>query len=304
MRLCALSVDLDEIRSYQQIHGAAYAGLDQNAVYDVALPRYDALSKRLGLPLTLFVVGADLERRQNAQRIGRMSEAGHEIGNHTQNHYYDFTRRPRAEMRRELLTCSQAIRDTTGRSPLGFRAPGYTITDEVYELLVELDFAYSSSVFPCPAYWGLKATLITGKRWLGRRSQSVVDSARVLTAPRHPYHVGRPYYCPGDGLLELPIETTPRLRLPVIGTALNLMGVSGARRLVQSLVGQSFINIELHGVDLLDSRDGLHALARDQFDLRRSVAAKAATLRGVVAQLRAAGYQFVTLSEASKRLAT
>ena len=43
---------------------------------------------------------------------------------------------------------------------MGFRAPGYTITDEVFDVLAELGVAYDSSVFPCPAYWAAKAAAI------------------------------------------------------------------------------------------------------------------------------------------------
>ena len=49
----------------------------------------------------------------------------------------------------------------------------------------------------------------------------------------------------------------------------------------------------------LDAGDGLDSLAKNQRDLRVSVAIKERTLRAVVRELKAAGYRFVTLMEAS-----
>ena len=66
----------------------------------------------------------------------------------------------RAEIRRQIEEGARAIERATGERPVGFRAPGYTITDEVFDVLAELGVAYDSSVFPCPAYWAAKAAAI------------------------------------------------------------------------------------------------------------------------------------------------
>ena len=48
--------------------------------------------------------------------------------------------------------------------------------------------------------------------------------------------------------------------LPFIGTALVLAGPDGARLLTRTVLGESFVNLELHGIDFLGIDDGLGEL--------------------------------------------
>lgn len=303
-RLCSISVDLDEIRHYFAIHGISAEGPAARAVYERALPRFADLAEGAGLPLTFFVVGADLERPGNGARLRALAERGHELGNHTFDHQYDLTRREASEIREQIERANQAIATGTGQCPTGFRAPGYTMTDVVYRELAASGLGYSSSLFPCPYYYAAKTLVIGALRLQGKTSSSIVGSPRVLAAPCVPYRVGEPYFRAGAGLLELPIQVTPRLRLPFFGTSLTALGPRLARHLTRSLVGQEFINLELHGIDLLDAHDGLEALAPRQLDLRVPLGSKWDTLSAVVAELRAAGYAFVRLDEAAREFAS
>ena len=304
MRLCAVSVDLDEIPNYYAIHGRTHAEVaGATAVYDVALPRLTELGRTLDVPLTLFAVGSDLARPEAATGLRAAVAAGHAVGNHSQSHLYDLTRRDRAEIAREIDEATRAIERATGVRPRGFRAPGYTITDQVFSLLPGLGYAWDSSVFPCPAYMAVKDAAIAAYRALGRPSRSVVDTPAVLSAPTRPYRVGSPYWRRGEGLLELPIQVTRRLRLPYIGTSLMLAGPERSRWLTRGVIGEPLVNLELHGIDVLDAHDGLDALATSQRDLRISKASKLETLTAIVEQLRGEGYAFVTLDEAASRLA-
>jgi peptidoglycan-N-acetylglucosamine deacetylase len=302
-RLCAISVDLDEIHHYFAIHGLGAPVGSAHAVYDRAIPRFDELAASEGIELTYFVVGADLGRPENARRLRRAAERGHELGNHTFDHLYDLSRREPGAIAEQVERANSAIEGATGVRPTGFRAPGYVVSDAVYAALGATGMAYSSSVFPCPGYYAAKAALIGAKRLSGRVSSSIVSGPGVLAAPVVPYRVGQPYYRSGGGLLELPIQVTPRLRLPFIGTTLTGLGERLARRLARSLIGCELINLELHGVDLLDAHDGLGALAAHQPDVRLPLERKWATFVAVIAELRAAGYRFVRLDEAAREFA-
>src|SRR3954466_11090271 len=55
VRLCSVSIDLDEIACYSQIHGLETAA-ERHPVYDLALPRIRRFAADCGLPLTLFVI--------------------------------------------------------------------------------------------------------------------------------------------------------------------------------------------------------------------------------------------------------
>jgi peptidoglycan/xylan/chitin deacetylase (PgdA/CDA1 family) len=304
MRLCAVSVDLDEIPCYAAIHGLpATTALANDAVYRQALPRFEQLFDALDVRATFFAIGRDLAAEHAAVAVQRLALAGHEIGNHSQDHLYDLTRRPRAQMRAQIEAAAQIIERVTGSAPLGFRAPGYTITDELFEVLVELGVAYDSSVFPCPSYYLAKCAAIAGYRLRARPTHSVVDTPRVLRAPAEPYRVGARYTERGAGLLELPIGVTRDLsgRLPYIGTFV-MAHPQAARLLTKLIAGRQLVNLELHGIDAADAElDGLQALRAHQPDLQRSADAKLESLRIAIEALRAQDYEFVTLAEAARR---
>jgi hypothetical protein len=302
VRLCAISVDLDEIYNYYAIHGLTPDGAGSTAVYDVALDRLDSFADAAGLPLTLFAVGSDLARPAAAARLRQARERGHEIANHSLDHRYDLVRLGKQAIVEQIDRGAQAIERATGARPLGFRAPGYTITDEVFDALAELDVTYDSSVFPCPPYYAAKAAAIGMIALRGRESRSIVDSPAVLLAPTRPYFVGRPYWTRGRGLLELPVQVTRGARLPFFGTSVTLAGPTRAGILARMCIGEPLINLELHGIDVLDADDGLEALRPHQVDVRVSRTRKLESLLAVVEVLRRAGYSFVTLREAAAEL--
>jgi hypothetical protein len=301
MLLSALSVDLDELPNYYAIHGLpAPSGPGATAVYDVALDRLEAFARAHDVPLTLFAIGSDLSRPESAARLRAMADLGHEMANHTLDHLYDLTRREPAEIRRQISDGASAIERATGRRPTGFRAPGYTVTDTVFDVLRGCDVAYGSSVFPCPAYYLAKAVKVSAIRLWGRTSRSVLDTPAVLRAPTRPYRVGRPYWTRGDGVLELPVQVTRGPRLPFIGTTLTLAGASRARWLTRLVVGEPLVNLELHGIDVLDADDGFPELRGHQPDAGVPHDRKLEALSAVVEALRAAGYSFVRMDEAAR----
>ncbi|MFW6050162.1 MAG: polysaccharide deacetylase family protein [Myxococcota bacterium] len=304
--LAAVSVDLDEIPCYAAIHGLKVPEHARHAIYRKAVPRFRALFAELGIPATFFVIGRDVAAPGNDAVLRGLLEGGHELGNHSHGHLYDLTRRDRETIRGEIATAGEALERVTGVSPRGFRAPGYTVTDTVLDVLHELGYAYDSSVFPCGPYYGAKAAALAAIALRGRRSHSILDDPRVLAAPADPYRVGRPYWRRGRGLLELPVGVTRTAtgRLPYIGTSVALAGTSGARLLTRMIRGRPLVNLELHGIDLADAaEDGLGFLRPHQPDLRKPRRAKEAALRAALEELRRTGHRFVTLSEAAEQFA-
>jgi hypothetical protein len=300
MRVCAVSVDLDEIPNYFQIHGLPPpTGPESTAVYDIALGRLCTMASDASLPLTLFAVGSDLARPKAAAALAAARAKGFEIANHTLGHRYDLTHLGKEAVRAEIAGGIEAIERAVGEHPVGFRAPGYTITDAVFEVLTELGVQYDSSVFPCPVYYAAKTAVISGMSVIGRPSRSVIDRPTVLLAPTEPYRAGRPYWKKGSGMLELPIQVTRGLRLPFIGTYLTMAGTNGARWLTQMCLGAPLINLELHGIDVLDAGDGLEELRPYQSDVRVKKEDKLAALHSAFETIRNAGYTFMTLREAA-----
>ena len=193
----------------------------------MAIDRLLALATRARIPLTLFAIGSDLARPEAAAKLRAAREAGCEIANHSLDHRYDLVRLGRdRDPAAGARGRASAIERATGVAPVGFRAPGYTITDEVFSVLDELGVAYDSSVFPCPPYWAAKAAAIGLIALRGRTSRSIVDTPAVLAAPTRPYRIGRPYWQRGRrGLVELPGPGDPRPAAAVLRHERHRSGV-------------------------------------------------------------------------------
>jgi peptidoglycan-N-acetylglucosamine deacetylase len=280
-RCFAVSVDLDPIRLYHGIHGlAAPDGEAADSALDRALERFLDFARELDIPLTLFVVASETERPRFVELLKQAVSAGHELGNHTLDHPYDLIELDRDEQRQQITRALDLIEQRVGVRPRGFRAPGYAVTDELLEIVAE-GHVYDSSVFPSAAYYAAKLGARALMALRGRRSTSIFDSPRMLLSPTRPYRLGRPYHRPGHGLVELPIQVTPRLRLPYIGTSLTLAGESGARLLTAALSREPFVNLELHALDLLSLGDGADALGSRQPDYALPVIKK----RGIFSAL-------------------
>src|SRR5689334_7826864 len=135
LRIASVSVDLDPLHCYYQIHGL---GQPAAALADVVLRRglrrFLDLFARHGITATLFVVGSDVygsaATAAGHALLAEAAAAGHELGNHSFSHPYDLSRRPRAEIEREIGACHSALRNLSPvqRPPVGFRAPGYEMS--------------------------------------------------------------------------------------------------------------------------------------------------------------------------------
>jgi peptidoglycan/xylan/chitin deacetylase (PgdA/CDA1 family) len=272
-RLACISVDLDGLVHYARLHGLGEEAVPEVArelVYRRAVPRFLDLLGAAGARGTLFVIGAEAEGAPARDSLIRALEQGHEVGNHSHAHDYALSRRSGGEIARDLSAAEHVLQAMGMPRPVGFRAPGYTLSPQLLQALVEAGYRYDASMFPAAPYWLAKATALGWMRLRRRTSVSILDSPRVLLAPRGPYRpeLARPWRRGQAPLIELPISVTPALRLPFIGGFVALAPTPLLRAGYAALARGTFVSLELHAVDLLGPEDGLPpALCRLQPDL-------------------------------------
>jgi peptidoglycan/xylan/chitin deacetylase (PgdA/CDA1 family) len=308
-RVVSVSVDLDPIECYWRIHALPGAPpVDgRHAILRRCLPRFAELFARHGVRATFFVVARDLEEdAEGRARLAELARDGHELASHTYSHPYDLVWLPSAEIAGEIDRAHDLVGACAGAAPCGFRAPGYAISSELIEMLRARHYRYDSSAFPSLAYYGAKAAVMGAMRLFGRPSGSILDTPRVLGAPRAPYRpaAGAPYRKGALDIIELPMSVTPLARLPVYGTSLVTAPAWLRRHLVRTALRAPFFNLELHGIDLADAAaDEIPpALVARQPDLRRPLAHKLAALDETLAAARAAGARFARLDDVAARV--
>jgi hypothetical protein len=300
VRICSVSVDLDPLSCYYGIHGlGAVPAPLEHVVLRRALPRFAELFERRRIHATFFVIGSDAEGDAAGRaQLQQLAKAGHELGNHSYSHPYDFARLPRERIEEEV-TRAHAVIAQLGPAPIGFRTPGYDISSTVLEVLMARGYRYDSSVFPSWPYYFAKAGVMAAMALVGRRSRSVLGDPRALMAPTLPYRPGVSPFSRGQStLVELPISVSPRLRLPAFGTSLVALPNRARVSLLESMRERPFFNLEMHGIDLIGAdEDGIPAaLVARQHDLRVSLTQKRRALEASLDRL-AGEYRFAPLRE-------
>ncbi|MCG8591458.1 MAG: polysaccharide deacetylase family protein [Proteobacteria bacterium] len=210
--VASLSLDLDNQWSYMKTHGDP--GWEKLPSYlPVLVPRVlDFLAER-GLRITFFIVGQDAVLPGHGELLARLTEAGHEVGNHSFHHEPWLHRYSRAQLEDEIERAEIAIRDATGVRTEGFRGPGYSLSETVLEVLAARGYRYDASTLPtylgplARAYYFLQADLTPEQK---EERSGLFGSFRDGLRPVKPYR----WRLEGDGLLEIPVTTMPAFKLP------------------------------------------------------------------------------------------
>jgi hypothetical protein len=208
----SLSLDLDNLWSYMKTHGDP--GWETYPSYlDTVVPRVLRMLENHDLKITVFVVGQDAALERNRAALASISRAGHEIGNHSFRHEPWLHRYTRAEIAEEIERAEDAIENATGVRPTGFRGPGYSLSQDVLEVLAARGYAYDCSTFPtfvgplARAYYFMTAKLAAEER---DERKILFGGLRDGLRPLVPYK-----WELGDRhLLEIPVSTMPALRAP------------------------------------------------------------------------------------------
>ncbi|HUK66994.1 MAG TPA: polysaccharide deacetylase family protein [Anaeromyxobacteraceae bacterium] len=300
-RLASLSIDLDALAHYHRIHGLDEPRLAEDPVYLKGAERFGELCARLGVKGTVFCVGQYLKEEGAARAVRLLAEGGHEIANHSLSHDYALSRHPPQAILAEIRGGAEAVTQVAGRRPVGFRAPGYTLSSQLLAVLLAEGYRYDASAFPAAPYYLAKAAVLFARRLVGRPSAAILDRPRVLFAPRVPYrpHVREPYAKGEAELIELPVATG-LFALPLTGAFISLAPRQAVRLVARALLSRPLLDLELHGLDLLDRTEVPPALPAFQPELRVPLELRLSRLAAFVGDHR--DRSWVPLAEAADEL--
>ena len=108
-----------------------------------ALPRILELHRRFEIPATFFVPAHVAERHPHA--IDAILSDGHEIGHHGYMHENVFGMTLECE-RAIFEHANEILLKMTGQTPRGWSAPGWAITEQTLQIMVELGMLYDGSL--------------------------------------------------------------------------------------------------------------------------------------------------------------
>lgn len=215
-RLCSISLDLDNKWSYLKTHGDTQWE-SFPSYFDVVVPRFlDFLDDR-NIKITVFVVGQDAVLEKNFAQIRSIADAGHELGNHSFNHEPWLHLYTPKQLDEEFSKTESAIRNVTGAQTIGFRGPGFSLSDEVLKELVRRGYKYDCSTFPtflgpvARAYYFLKSSLSREQR---------EERKALFGSWKEGFQSNQPFQWTGarNNLPEIPVTTMPFFKVPIHGS--------------------------------------------------------------------------------------
>jgi polysaccharide deacetylase family protein (PEP-CTERM system associated) len=155
-----------------------------------------ALLDELNVRATFFVLG--MAARAHGYLLEQVVAHGHEIGCHGDQHRPVFTQ-SRDEFADDLATARETIERLTGRTPVGYRAPAFSITRDTpwaYEVLADEGFGYDASQHDSPRIRRREQVASTGPHPIELPGDRVLWEfpVAVWRTRRSPVPVGGPSY--------------------------------------------------------------------------------------------------------------
>ena len=212
-KIASLSLDLDNQWSYMKTHGDQ-GWADFPSYLDWAVPRILDFLEERRLKITFFIVGQDAARPENLSAIRAISDAGHEIGNHSFHHEPWLHLYTEDELDEELKRAEDAIEEATGVRPKGFRGPGFSLSPSTLRVLHRRGYNYDATVFPnllnplARAYFFATSSLTKEEK---EQRKELFGTWRDALRPVSAFN----WRVDNGTLAELPVTTMPYFKTPI-----------------------------------------------------------------------------------------
>jgi len=212
-KLASLSLDLDNQWSYMKTHGdEGWKGFP--SYLDWSVPRILEFLEERDLKITFFIVGQDATVEQNKPALRAIGDAGHEIGNHSFNHDPWLHLYTEEQLDQELQQAEEAIEGATGKAPVGFRGPGFSLSPSTLRVLSDRGYRYDATVFPnllnplARAYFFATSSLSKEEK---EQRKGLFGTWRDALRPVSPFN----WRIDDKQLFELPVTTMPLFKTPI-----------------------------------------------------------------------------------------
>lgn len=218
-----LSLDLDNKWSYLKTHG------DDEwqkfpSYLETIVPRALAVLKEWDWNITWFIVGKDAETVSNHDVLRSIADAGHEIGNHSYLHEPWLHQYTPSQLVDDLGRAHDAIGVATGQTAVGFRGPGFSLSEDTLNVLESLGYQYDATTFPnalnpVGRFYYLRTSNLSDEE--KERRSALFGTMKDAKRSNRPYewalHDGR-------SMVEIPVTTMPLFRVPIHFSYLLFLG--------------------------------------------------------------------------------
>lgn len=260
-----IHVDLDGFWSHLGYYGISQS-IWPDPVYSDALPRWLEIFREFGVKATFFIIGQDIKVKEKAILAEAICAEGHEIANHSFSHDVPMSLLSKKEKYDEVMKSHEELIRVSGIPPVGFRAPSFSLDEDLLDILEDEGYLYDSSLFSSPF-----GSLVQGAlNYIGNKQHKdknhkkngTYGNLKCVFAPTTPY-MPRKNCCWKKGdrkIWETPVSFFPLLKLPFHFSyilALQERSIFASRLYYNSAITYtSILNRPLlylfHGLELVD----------------------------------------------------
>lgn len=313
--LASLSLDLDNLWSYMKTHGDP--GWESFPSYlDLVVPRVLDFLRERSLLITFFVVGQDAALAKNQAALRSIAEAGHEIGNHSFHHEPWLHLYSEQQLEAEIAQAEDAIREVAPTNPIGFRGPGFSLSQTTIDVLCRRGYIYDCSTLPtyigplARLYYFMTARLNSQQK---EQRNNLFGTVKDGLRPIRPYfwrmdHSGAGGAPAQQQLIEIPVTTMPLFKVPIhvsyiiyLGTYSRALALFYFRcALLLCRITRTHPSLLLHPLDFLGADDIAQLSFFPAMNMRKDEKLK---LVSDVLQVYTKHYQVVTMQQHASSVA-
>ncbi|MCP4965764.1 MAG: polysaccharide deacetylase family protein [bacterium] len=218
-----LSLDLDNKWSYLKTHGDD-AWQEFPSYLETIVPRALSVLDEWGWNITWFLVGKDAEITDHHDILRSISDAGHEIGNHSFLHEPWLHQYTQPQLIDDLGRAHDAIGAATGQTAVGFRGPGFSLSADTLEVLESLGYKYDATTFPnalnpIGRFYYLRTSNLSDEE--KERRSALFGTMKDARRSNRPYEWS---LANGNSMVEIPVTTMPLFRVPIHFSYLLFLG--------------------------------------------------------------------------------
>lgn len=202
-----ISLDIDYLNIYRRNQNLPLLK-EKDIIITKGLERACNLFSDFNFKTTFFIIGDSVEDYKSYYL--KLIEDGNEIGNHTMNHF-NLLKLSQNNQEIQISKCQQVIRKELNYQAVGFKAPGYSISEQIYPMLSKCGIKYDTSCFSNILVPIAKILfyLRSGKNGFGRLSQ--------MFQPAKIHKRGKLFIVPvGSTIFKLPFYGSFHAMCPIL----------------------------------------------------------------------------------------
>tara|TARA_B110000483_G_scaffold230057_1_gene294788 strand:+ start:1248 stop:2195 length:948 start_codon:yes stop_codon:yes gene_type:complete len=234
-----------------------------DSAFSVGLKRISKILNKYNIPITIFVIGKDLENKKNVDFLKKfIDENDVEIANHSYNHFFDLGSKDYNSIYREIYRSHDIIYKKLKITSKGFCSPTWTFSTNVINVLTKLNYNYDTSNFN--SLWLFP---MIGKIFLNHmanfdlsKSFKLLKRSDYLQMLKHesdPYFVYKNFNNKSKKkILEIPMPSSSKFNIPIWHTIGFMFGFNFLIKQISNYMStNNFLNYVIHPADILINRD-------------------------------------------------